>query len=242
VRRALRVAISGLREGELVLDEACSRYVVRVHRLRPGQSFVGFDPEARSEADVTLFDGVKRARCRVARLRPATFVAPLPVALLQGLGKGDKAEEVLAAATALGARSVTFVDTEHSIPDLGPRLESRRARWRAVAVSAARQSGRGDVPAVSGPTALDEVLDGGGVVLVPGAKQPLLSSLGAWPEGPELRVLVGPEGGLSDAELERAERAGFRRVSLGPLVLRTELAASAVLGALAAWADLRPRP
>ena len=236
MRPPLRVPVFALREGELTLDEASSRYVVRVHRLRSGDAFVAFDPEARSEADATLLDGVRRARCRVSALRPAALVAPLPVALLQGLGKGDKAEEVVSAATALGVRSITFVECERSVPVLAERASGRRKRWQEVAVAAARQSGRGDVPEIKGPVPLADALEGGGVVLAPGAQQPLFAALGSWPAGAPLGVLVGPEGGLTEAELGLAESSGFRRVSFAALILRTETAATAVLGALSAWA------
>jgi 16S rRNA (uracil1498-N3)-methyltransferase len=75
------------------------------------------------------------------------------------------------------------------------------------------------------------------LVLAPGTAQPLT---GIDSPGTKLCLLVGPEGGLSDSELADAAIAGFRRVSLGPRVLRTETAALAALAiAQATWGDLR---
>lgn len=241
----LRVPVSGLRSGEQRLDAAESRYLVRVHRLRAGASFLAFDPEAGHEADAELLDADPRgARVRAGALRPARVVAPLGVELLQALGKGDKAEQVIRDATALGARRVVIVETSRSVPELGERASARLERWRKVAAQAARQSGRGDTPEICGPEKLEAALarvgaDAARLVLSPDAETPLLRALDDWSAERPLALLVGPEGGLTASELELCESNGFRRVSFGPLVLRTETAATAVLGAILALAEAR---
>ena len=120
----------------------------------------------------------------------------------------------------------------------------RHARWRTLAVEAARQCGRGNLPAIVGPVPLAEALAPAEglvrqAVLAPpdasGAALGLLSWLQAGhPETP-VALLIGPEGGLSRSELELAERRGFQRVSLGRFVLRTETAATVALGVVACW-------
>lgn len=241
VSQALRVAVSDLASGERKLGEAASHYVVRVHRLPIGATFMVFDPTAALEADATLLDqNARAARCRIGEPRRASKVGGLRVVLLQALGKGDKAESVIRDATALGVQAIELLETERSVPR--PR-EARRERWLEIAVQAARQSGRGDVPVIGGPRPLGEALAGldeavrPRVVLSPDASATLLGTLEGWTGEARLALLVGPEGGLSSAELEQAERAGFRRSSFGPLVLRTETAATAALGALLGWAE-----
>jgi 16S rRNA (uracil1498-N3)-methyltransferase len=254
--RTLRVPLAALRAGERVLPEAEARYVTRVHRLGVGDVFVAFDPEERLEADVELVhvgrDVVGRdvvGRDVVGRLgepRAARRTARTPVTLLQALGKSDKPERVLRDATALGVEAVVFVETARSVVHLADRAEGRRRRWRAIAVDAARQSGRGDVPEVTGPLSLPEALAvaegaSGRICLSPEATSTFQEVLDGSPPDAHVALLVGPEGGFTTDEVSAAKAAGFTPASFGELVLRTETAAVAALGAIVARSFARVR-
>jgi 16S rRNA (uracil1498-N3)-methyltransferase len=235
----IRVAVSSLAEGELCLAEDAARYVARVHRLGVGDRFLAFDPEARTEADVEITDVARGVRGRAGPVRPAAAVATAGTVLLQGIGKGDKPEQVIRDATALGASRVIFVESRRSVVRVGDRAEARRHRWRAVAVSAARQSGRGDLPGLEGPMTLEAALATLTPValklyLSPSATTRLADALGRLAPGDAVALLVGPEGGFDDAEVATASEHGFVPVALGRFVLRTETAAVAALGAIAA--------
>lgn len=222
-----------------MLPEAAARYVTRVHRLRPGDRFLAFDPEARAEAEVEIVETGKSVRCRIGRIAPSSAAAPDRVVLLWGIGKGDKPEHVVAAATALAVEQVTLVESARAVVALGDRRKSRLDRYRGVAVEAARQCGRGDVPTITGPIplarALAEAEDGMRLSLEPGAETTLADALQRRTDE-RVWLLVGPEGGFSPEELEVCRRHDFKAVSLGHYVLRTELAAVAALGAIAARA------
>ncbi len=212
-------------------------YVLRVRRLRPGDRFLAFDPETRSEADVELLepDGLI-AQVRVGPLRPPEVAATRELILLQGLPKGDKLDAIVRDATELGATRILAVSAARSVVRLeGGRAALRRARWQRIAEEAARQSGRADPPLVLGPLSLAEATsslpEGSRFAMDPGSALPLgdvlsvaLSSSGA------LIFAVGPEGGLAEGELASLEASGFARVSMGPFVLRTETVAAALLG------------
>lgn len=238
--RALRVALDGLVDGERSLDGDAAHYVSRVHRLAAGDAFVAFDPSARLEADATVLAVTRReVRCRLDTPRPARLLGMPGVTLLACATKGDKLDEVIRAATALGASAVSVVESDRSVPELGNGGSRRFARFRTIAVDAARQSGRGDVPELSGPAPLAAVLAGLAassalkLCLDPRAERGLGRALAERGDR-ALVLLVGPEGGLTEAELADAERAGFLRAGLGRLVLRAELAAVAVLSAVVA--------
>ena len=115
----------------------------------------------------------------------------------------------------------------------------RLTRLRAIALDAARQSGRGDLPELSGPLPLTDALsdardqDSLKLCLDPTADTPLGVALRTR-AGRPLTLLVGPEGGFSPDERESALAAGFALARLGSLVLRTELAGAAALGAVLA--------
>jgi len=182
---------------------------------------------------------------RFGENEPARAVPARDVMLVQCAGKGDKLDDVVRSTTALGVGAIVVAESVRSVARIeGERAGRRSERWRAIALDAARQSGRGDVPDITGPRPLDDVLvelrerPATKLCLDPYATAPFASTV---PENSTAVVLlVGPEGGLTDAELELADRSGFTRVKLGPFVLRTELAASAALAALLAWSDNAP--
>jgi 16S rRNA (uracil1498-N3)-methyltransferase len=239
--RPVRVAVSPLALGEIELDEPESRYLVRVHRLRDGDRFVAFDPAAKTEAEGEIVSSSpRRVRCRIESIRPSERVSTLPVTLFQALGKGDKPDRVIRDATALGAAAIVLVETERSVAKPGA---DRAERWRTIAVEAARQSGRGDVPEVSGPVSFEQALTsakafGVRIVLDPRAERNLREVLGSTPLREPMAVLIGPEGGLSDGEMASLAEAGFESARFGAFTLRTETAATALLGALVALAEL----
>lgn len=251
----LRVPFGPLAPGEVVLDEASSRYVARVHRLGVGACVLLFDPGTRTEADAKITDlgaspssraGARGVRCSIGEVRAATAVPTSEVILVQGIGKGDKPEEVVRDATALGVSRIVFAECARSVVVVvGDRGAAKRRRWEAVAVQAARQSGRGDVPIIEGPMSLREALDGvraagHRLCLAPEGTTTLGQALARRAPGASLAVLIGPEGGFEDAELGSARGAGFALVSFGALVLRTETVAVAALGAILAMSALGP--
>jgi 16S rRNA (uracil1498-N3)-methyltransferase len=239
VSKLLRVPFDELAAGVCPLPGPTARYVTRVHRLVPGDHLLLFDPGTGMEADAELVEGSPPdAWCRVEPPRPSGY-RPLPIELIQGLGKADKPDEVIRAATALGAAAVTLAQTERSVVRIaGERAGAKLERYRRIAVEAARQCGRGDVPNLVGPVslpgALGEARVGLRLMLAPLAP-PLFEMLATWRPGEPLTLLVGPEGGFEPSEVSAAHNAGFLPASLGSTTLRSELAAVAALGALVAW-------
>jgi len=242
--RILRVPHEGLTEGEFELAEPALRYVTRVHRLGSGDLLTLFDAGSGLEAEAELLDE-RSGRVRVTACRRA-HQAKVPVTLISALGKGDKPEQVVRDAATFGAVRVVFVETERSV--VRGAGGKRSERWERIAVETARQCGRGDVPTVSGPIDLGAYLAqpalGAGLRLVAcltQASRPLLELVGEAARlggtFPAIEVLIGPEGGLAPQEIEAALTQGFHPVSLGPLVLRTEVASGAVLSALWLYAD-----
>jgi 16S rRNA (uracil1498-N3)-methyltransferase len=227
-----RVPLSPLAAGEQPLSRELGGYLVRVLRLRAGDAFLLFDPEAATEADAQVLRDIP-ALVRVGEPRPAPRVTRREVALLQGFAKGDKPEQVLRAAVALGASSVVFVRTERSVTG----AELRHERLRAVMLDTARQCGRGDLPTLGGLVDLSEaVATARGLLLHldPAAPSSLIEVLATAPRDRAITLAVGPEGGFAADEVAQLAGAGFLAVRLAPFVLRTELAAVAALSVVAA--------
>jgi 16S rRNA (uracil1498-N3)-methyltransferase len=233
-----RAPIAELAQGERALEPAAAHYLVRVLRLEPGARFVGFDPARALEADAELLR-VAPAIARFGALRAASVRAPRDITLVQGLAKSDKCDAVIRDATELGATRVVVAMTARSVVRLeGARARARQERWAKVAREAARQCGRADPPVVEGPLAWEEALarpprGAARFCLHPGAPAPLGPALlEALASDAPLAFAVGPEGGLTEAEIAAAARAGWQAASIGALVLRTETVAAALLGAV----------
>lgn len=163
------------------------------------------------------------------------------VVLVQGLCKGDKMDEVVRHATELGVSAFVPLSCERSVVRLDETKARKRAgRWRAIAKSAAMQSGQARIPEVSMPVVVREaasMLAGATAVLVCWEEAPADASLreaitgalartGTPAADARIAVVVGPEGGLTAAEVDclcdGCPQASA--VSLGPSILRTETA------------------
>ncbi|MEO8796839.1 MAG: 16S rRNA (uracil(1498)-N(3))-methyltransferase [Polyangiaceae bacterium] len=237
---ARRAPVERLAAGQRTLDAEAARYLARVLRLENGDVFVAFDPKAAQEADARILS-IERGIVTVSfgALRPARVVAPRHATVVQGLAKGEKCDAIVRDATELGATRIVFAETERSIVKLeGSRARDRLLRWEKIAAEAARQSLRGDAPTVA-LLSWSEAVDSAGTdaarfVLDPAAETPAGAPLLDAATDPERAIVIaiGPEGGLTETELDLAETKGFLRVSLGPIVLRTETVTAALLGAL----------
>jgi 16S rRNA (uracil1498-N3)-methyltransferase len=239
-----RAPISDLAPGERRLEGAVARYLARVLRLRAGDRFLAFDPVSGKEAEaVAVWTDADRVSVRFGALREGAVRARRVVIWIQGLPKGNKGDAVVRDATELAATRIIVARTKRSVVRLdGPRAIERQSRWERIAREAARQCGRSDPPKVDAPCGWDDA-----IARVPAETArfclwerataplgpPLLDAL-AVADAP-LAFACGPEGGLDDDEAEQAQANGWTMASLGPLALRTETVASAVLGAVCVW-------
>ena len=201
-------------------------------RLSPGASLEVFDGEGGRYRAVLAEDGALALSGREETSAPRA-----PIVLAQALIKGDKMELVVQKATELGASAIAPFSSERSVVQLtAARARDRVVRWQRIAEAAARQCGRADVPTVHGVGTLSDVLARGrsigarSIVLWEREKSRRLAQAAA--EADALLVAVGPEGGFSDAEIERARAAGACTASLGERILRSETAPIAALSVL----------
>jgi 16S rRNA (uracil1498-N3)-methyltransferase len=244
----IRAPIPGLAQGEQRLEGAVAHYLARVLRLQAGDAFVAFDPATAREADATTVwtdSDADAITVRFGPLREGIAVAARGLTWIQGLAKGDKCDAVVRDATELGATRIVVAATKRSVVKLDPaRAAERQARWARIAQEAARQCGRSDVPLVVASSPWSEAIasvpaDAARFCLWERATAPLGPALlEALSRRAPLAFACGPEGGLEDREVDEAVAAGWSVASLGPLTLRTETVAAAVLGAVRVWAGL----
>ena len=225
---------SALRAHSVVaLPESAAIHIRRVLRLRAGAELTLFDGRG-GEFAARLLDGHAQLRAELGEHRAVEREAPLPVMLLQSLARGERMDWIVQKATELGVTAIAPVASRFSVVQLSDSAaEQRLAHWRAVAISACEQCGRNRLPLINPPLALQEWLttvdSASRWVLAPSVQG---GPTAAQPAPPSVALLIGPEGGLSVAEIAQAEAAGFKPWQLGPRVLRTETAPVAALAAL----------
>jgi len=228
---------------EVLLPEAAAYHVARVLRLRAGAPLVLFDGSgADHRGEIVAVEG-DRVRVAVGDRSAGLRESPLAITLVQAVSRGERMDWTLQKATELGVRRIQPVLSARSVVRLDDAQAGRKLRhWQAIVAGACEQCGRSVLPEVRPPLELARFLlesprEGQRLVLSPSGPASLagLASTAA-----RVELLIGPEGGLDDAELGAAARAGFAPVRLGPRVLRTETAGIAALAVLQAlWGDLQ---
>jgi 16S rRNA (uracil1498-N3)-methyltransferase len=242
--RLTRVYVDAVLESgaQLTLTGSAASHLTRVLRLRPKAALTLFN--GRGGEYAASIERVQRSEVQVAigAHEPIERESPFPLTLAQGVSRGERMDLVVQKATELGVARLVPLLTERSIVRLDEEQSDRKSsHWRAIAIAACEQCGRNRLPEVALPAQLREFLrqpcgDSVRLLLSPAAPQ-RIEDVSRPARG--ATVLIGPEGGLSDAEQEDALTAGFTAVNLGPRVLRTETAAIASLTLLQrAFGDL----
>jgi len=228
---------------EIVLPESAAYHVARVLRLRAGAPLVLFDGSGSDfRGEIDSIDG-DRVAVRVGEAAAGLRESPLAITLVQAVSRSERMDWTLQKATELGVRRIQPVLSSRSVVRLDERQAAKKLRhWQAIVAGACEQCGRSVVPEVGPPLELGPYLSGSpreGQRLVLSPNGP--ASLAGLPSAARrVELLIGPEGGLDDAELEAAGRSGFAPVRLGPRVLRTETAGLVALAVLQAlWGDLQ---
>jgi 16S rRNA (uracil1498-N3)-methyltransferase len=212
--------------GEVVLDPQASHHA-RVLRLAEGDEIELFDGSGGS-AEATILEVLANAVRCVAQPPTRSAGERAHVALIQCVPKGPKLESIVRMTTELGVSSLHLAESERVVArTTDSRVDNRMARLDRIAKEAARQSGQSHVPILWPPAPLLTVARRANesatkVVLAADAPAPLgpiASSTTTW-------LVVGPEGGLTDGEIDSLVSMGFEERRLGATVLRVETAAT----------------
>jgi 16S rRNA (uracil1498-N3)-methyltransferase len=217
------VALSG--------DEA--RHAVTVSRVRAGERIAIGDGRGTLVHGVVASTGSRELELTVDEVLVEEGASPR-ITLVQALAKGDRDELAVQAATELGVDAIVPWAASRSVSRWeGPKAEKGRQRWATIVREAVKQSIRAWLPAVAPATTtaqLAERLEGQRMLLLEPTATALLTDIRD--DGRDLALVVGPEGGISPAEIERLVAAGAEPVRLGASVLRTSTAGPAAIAVL----------
>ncbi|AKU16551.1 16S rRNA (uracil(1498)-N(3))-methyltransferase [Luteipulveratus mongoliensis] len=221
----------------LLLDGPEGRHAATVRRIAAGESVQVADGTGRLAQAVVRAAGRDELDLSIVSVEVVEPAAPRFV-LVQALAKGDRDDQAIEAATELGVDEVVPWQAERSIVQWrGERGAKSLRKWAGVVRAAAKQSRRPVVPVVAEPVdrkALCDRVSRDARTLV--LHEEATASLNdvELPAGGDVLLVVGPEGGISPAELDALTEAGAVAVRLGPTVLRSSSAGPAALAVLLA--------
>lgn len=228
-------------DGFAALPAEEARHAAKVLRLKKGDALCAMDGAGR-RFRATLEDG---GRVRLIEELPSNE-SPLRVTVYEGLPKADKLDFIAQKLTELGAARLAPVRMSRCVVKLDAKDgEKRRDRLEKIAREAAKQCGRGRPPEVSAPLDWRQALEAmkrHDALLIPwedarGAR--MKDVFAQLPDARDIGIVIGPEGGMSQEEVDAMLQIGGRTLTLGPRILRTETAAvvSAAL-AMQLWGDI----
>jgi 16S rRNA (uracil1498-N3)-methyltransferase len=217
-----------------VMEGEAAHHLGRVLRAQAGQLYELSDGE---RVWLGRVESVGRDRVQFALVEELPVFHPsVDVKLLLAVVKFDAFEWALEKATELGVSTIVPLAAERSEKALLTAAAKRAERWKKILLEASQQSRRVRVPRLQNLRLIDDALsddtDGARLCLSERPEAPSLKRVISDVKAQSATLAIGPEGGWTDRELEVARQNGFREVSLGRLILRTETAVIAALASL----------
>ena len=229
--------------GETELDEAESRHLAAVLRIRAGERLGLLDGAGRSGEAEVLAPDKKRTRIRILSQALAAPGAPRRI-LAQALVREQKMDWLVQKAVELGVHEIWPLQTEHAVVKIRPGEAGKKvARWQAIALGACKQSRNPWLPKIAPVRPLADALASGaagaacfGALQAGAVPLPVFFGRLRQEDCPQVAMYIGPEGDFSPAEVAALLAARVQPVTFGPIVLRVETAALFILSALQyAW-------
>jgi 16S rRNA (uracil1498-N3)-methyltransferase len=222
---------------EVQLTGTEGHHAAAVRRMRVGEAIALTDGRGLKARGVVRAVAPKQLTVAVHSVE--TIESPVvSFTLVQAVAKGDRDELAIQAATELGAGKVVPWQADRSISKWDGKEEKNRERWQQIVDEAAKQALRPWFPPVtqvqSSKSLAKQISESVGTYLVLDPTSPISLNQVELSSAGEVALIVGPEGGITEAELALFETAGAKRVHLGSGILRTSTAGMAAISVLAA--------
>ena len=227
-------------EKEIVITGADVNHIRNVLRMRADEEVLIADGQG-AEYRCKLTDlGENEVRAQILWKLDGNAELASAITLFQGLPKSDKMDLIVQKCVELGVARIVPVSTKRAVVKLDAKKEQTRLkRWNTISESAAKQSGRGVIPEVSGVMTFGKALEEAkklDVLLIPYERAENMAEtrrvMGSIQPGQSVGIFIGPEGGFEESEVEEAVAAGAQAITLGKRILRTETAGLAVMAML----------
>lgn len=224
---------------QVELDEPSSHHLSKVLRMQAGRELVLFNGRGGEFAATIEAINKKTVNVNVGTFTAENRQSPLQLELAIGISRGERMDWVLQKATELGVTRITPLLTERTEVKLaGERQEKKFNHWQQILIHACEQCQRNILPELTEPLALGSWLPQVDATLKFVLHHRDNQGLPADQTADSIALLIGPEGGLTDAEIQLAVAQHFSPLTLGPRVLRTETAPVAAISLVQyLWGD-----
>lgn len=228
-------------EAQYTLTGEDAAHISKALRMRAGEKLTLCDGQGTDYLCEIQALSPQSVTVNVLEKRASLGEPPVRITLYQSLPKSDKMDWIVQKSVELGVYAIVPVQTNRCVsrPAAGA-MEQKRRRWQKIAREAAMQSGRGIVPDVRPPMDFRQAVaqaaasDDLCLLCYEGGGESLRTATRPFSR---CALFIGPEGGFDDEEVDLADRAAVRRITLGPRILRTETAPLAALTTLLFIAD-----
>ncbi len=228
--------------GSLIdLDKGAARHLTSVLRMASGQELILFNGQG-GEFSAELVEAKKdKATAKITGFTEADRESQLQLNLGIGISRGERMDWIVQKATELGISQISPIFSARCEVKLsGERLDKRIRHWQQIAISACEQSQRNTVPTINRAVSLEHWLtncDSSLKLVLHHRTDKRLHEMANTDNS--IGILVGPEGGLSELEIEQAMARDFQPLAMGPRVLRTETAPLAAISIIQSiWGDM----
>lgn len=233
-----RFFIPQLYAAEMVIKDVDAKHISKVLRMQPGDKIqIVSDDGVTAIAEIVSLQADNVVVTCLEKLAES-HEPSVKITLAQGLAKGEKMDFIIQKAVEMGARSIVPVAMEHSVVRLeGAKADKKVERWQKIAEAAAKQSKRDIIPQVQPVQTMQQMLANNDlqhkiIAYECEDRLGLKTALQSCDNLQELLLIIGPEGGISEFELELARKNGAVPVSLGKRILRAETAGVVALSAI----------
>lgn len=219
----------------LRLSDNASHHLARVLRVSVSDEITLFNGTGGEYQAIIMAIDKKAVQVEIKQFIKREAESPIRIDLAQGIARGEKMDYVVQKSVELGVKRIFPLITERCNVRLDNEREAKRvSHWQSVVISACEQSGRNIIPEVCVPQTLEGWLANSDaelrLVLSPHTDNQIALCKIAKPKS--VALLIGPEGGLSEKEIQLATKFSFQAIKLGPRILRTETATIAALSVI----------
>ena len=232
--------IADLSEGsEITLSDSCFQHAIKVLRLKEGAAITLFNGNGHDYSATLTQVSKKSAQARIDQSEPRPTESAIHSHIGQVMSRGERMDYAVQKSTEMGVNQITPLTSERCEVRLNAERQTKRINhWQQIAISACEQSGRSQVPKIEPCTPLETWISEQNADLKLVLHHHCAKKLGEFTPPASVALLIGPEGGLTEREVELARQHGFQAVAFGPRVMRTETAPVAALSILNyLWGD-----
>jgi len=220
-----------IRENIAIVEGEDVKHIKNVLRLNIGDKIELCDGSNNDYLAELSNVSTSHIECTILDMQDSKGEPPIEIILYQGLPKSAKMDLIIQKAVELGVNSIVPIITDRSIVKIKEETKAQKKvdRWQKIAVGAAKQSKRGIIPQIKSIISFDQmlkVIQEGEFVIVPYENENevgLKKTLKTYKSG-KIHVIIGPEGGFEEIEIDKLKEINAHIVTLGPRILRTETA------------------